>query len=140
MFELTQTPQPDSTVPVSFRADRNPYVIPEGTNVVLSVSGGRTSGYLLKQVIDANGGSLPKGCVAIFQNTGKEKEATYQFIKNMSDEWGIEIVWLEYTGKNKYKVVNFETANRTGAPFKQMVIDKSYYLPNPMRGSRDFPL
>jgi len=102
-----------------FIAERkSPYLLAEDVNVVLSISGGRTSGYLLKQVLDANKGKLPTNCIAVFQNTGKEKEETYKFIKDMADNWSVEITWLEYAGKNKFNVVSYETANRTGEPFR----------------------
>jgi len=61
MFKLTQQAYslaPESK-PILVATDRtNPFVIPNGERVIISVSGGRTSGYLLKNVIDASGGQL----------------------------------------------------------------------------------
>lgn len=87
--------------------------IPGADCTVISVSGGRTSAYILRRVLDENGGVLPEGTLAIFQNTGKEKEATYEFLRDIEMKWNVNIVWLEYAGKeDKYKVVNFDTACR----------------------------
>ena len=102
-------------------------------NTVISFSGGRTSGYLLWLLVQAYNGKLPENCKVIFQNTGLEKEATLEFVRDIALHWGIEIIWLEYSGKKSYKVVSFETASRKGEPFKQLIIDKGYYLPNQMQ-------
>tara|TARA_R100001244_G_scaffold12078_1_gene14141 strand:+ start:37 stop:933 length:897 start_codon:yes stop_codon:yes gene_type:complete len=99
-------------------------------NTILSLSGGRTSGYKLNRTLADNNDSLPGNCLAVFENTGKEKEATLEFIRDMGNNWDVDIVWLEYTGKKQYKQVDFETANRNGDPFEQLIRDKSMYLPN----------
>ena len=48
---------------------RNPYFT-EGPTVI-SFSGGRTSGYMLKQVLDTHNGVLPDKTVFVFANTRK---------------------------------------------------------------------
>jgi hypothetical protein len=110
----------------------NPYVLKEPA--VISFSGGRTSGYMLKQFIDANDG-LPDDCLVTFANTGKEEEATLEFVDRCSKEWGIAIIWLEYQWaeqtKDRFKVVNFQTAARNGEPFEALIHAKKY-LPNPV--------
>lgn len=45
----------------------NPYLI-HGP-AILSISGGRTSGFMLRQIIDAHGGKLPADVVPVFCNT-----------------------------------------------------------------------
>ncbi len=67
----------------------------------------------------------------IFANTGMEHPATLDFVRDCEQHWGIPIIWLEYTGKRSYKVVNYDTASRNGEPFDQLTTDKSY-LPNMM--------
>ena len=48
----------------------DPYALPDG-NVLISFSGGRTSGYMLHQILEANGG-LPDRAKVVFANTGRE--------------------------------------------------------------------
>lgn len=97
----------------------------------ISFSGGRTSAYMLWRVLQSNGG-LPKDAVVCFANTGKEEEATLEFVLDCSTAWEIPIVWLEYIPKEPYfKVVTFETASRNGQPFADLITKKKY-LPNPV--------
>lgn len=97
----------------------------------ISFSGGRTSAYMLWRVLQANDG-LPDDAVVCFANTGKEDEATLQFVKACADHWDIHINWLEYQQDAPgYKVVTFETASRNGEPFEAL-IRKKKYLPNPV--------
>ena len=106
----------------------NPFRIIEPT--VLSFSGGRTSAYLLKKVLDANDGILPEDSLAVFANTGKEEEATLEFVQNCSEKWSVNIHWVEYRSSGKkFAEVNFDTASRRGQPFEEMI--RQYkYLPN----------
>ena len=97
----------------------------------ISFSGGRTSAYMLWRVLQANGG-LPDEAVVCFGNTGKEEEATLQFIKDVSDNWGVEIHWVERRFDDiGFERVTFETASRNGEPFEAL-IRKRNYLPNPV--------
>lgn len=97
----------------------------------ISFSGGRTSAYMLWRVLQSNGG-LPDDAIVCFANTGKEDEATLQFVKACQDSWDIPIVWLEYQQDAPgFKVVNFETASRQGEPFEALITKKNY-LPNPV--------
>lgn len=106
----------------------NPFTIIEPT--VISFSGGRTSAYMLWRVLEANGGVLPDEAIVTFANTGKEEEATLQFVRDCETNWGVPIVWLEYQSENpKFRVVNFDTASRNGEPFAEL-IKKRKYLPN----------
>ena len=40
---------------------------------LISFSGGRTSAYMLKMILDAHGGTLPDDVHVCFANTGKER-------------------------------------------------------------------
>jgi 3'-phosphoadenosine 5'-phosphosulfate sulfotransferase (PAPS reductase)/FAD synthetase len=107
----------------------DPFKVTEPT--VISFSGGRTSAYLLWRVMQANGG-MPEEAIAVFANTGKEEEATLEFVRDCEANWGVEIHWLEYQDDDpKFRRVNFETASREGEPF-EMLIKKRKYLPNPV--------
>ena len=45
----------------------------------VSFSGGRTSGYMLRKILDAHGGVLPSNVHVIFANTGDELPPTLDF-------------------------------------------------------------
>ena len=111
----------------------DPFQIIEPT--CISFSGGRTSAYMLWRVLQSNGGKLPEEAVVCFANTGKEDEATLKFVHDCEVNWDVPIVWLEYQDaeetKDRFKIVNFETASRNGEPF-EAVIRKKSYLPNPV--------
>ena len=111
----------------------NPYLITEPT--CISFSGGRTSAYMLYQVLQAHGGKMPDNGIVCFANTGKEEEATLKFVRDCSVNWGVKIHWIEYQDHedpiNRYKEVTYETAARNGEPF-EAIIRKRNYLPNPV--------
>lgn len=100
----------------------------------ISFSGGRTSAYMLWRVLQSNGG-LPDEAVVCFANTGKEEEATLEFVRDCSVNWNVPITWLEYEEaelpKDRYKMVNFEEASRNGEPFEALIRTRNY-LPNPV--------
>lgn len=110
----------------------NPYLL--DLPAVISFSGGRTSGYLLRHILDAFGGQ-PDDLVICFQNTGLEHEKTYEFIAQVEDAWEIDLVSLEYTldeeGKESYRVVGRDAYCHDGEPFAEL-IRKRNYLPNPV--------
>ena len=110
----------------------NPFLITGPT--CISFSGGRTSAYMLHRVLEANGG-LPDEAKVCFANTGKEDEATLEFVRDCERHWQVPITWLEYLAytddEPKFKEVTFETASRDGEPFEAL-IRKRGYVPNPV--------
>lgn len=97
----------------------------------ISFSGGRTSAYMLWRVLQSNGG-LPDEAVVCFANTGKEEEATLEFVRDCSKEWSVPIFWVENREDEQgYALVDFETASRSGEPFEALM-RKRRLLPNPM--------
>jgi hypothetical protein len=60
----------------------------------------------------------------IFANTGLEHEKTLEFVDRCDREFGLNLVWIETVVNEKfgvgshYKVVDFKTASRNGAPFE----------------------
>jgi hypothetical protein len=58
---------------------------------VVSFSGGQTSGFMLRRLIDAGGKFM-----TVFENTGREHDATLDFVHDVETRWGVPIVWLEY--------------------------------------------
>ena len=95
----------------------------------ISFSGGRTSGYLLHEVLRAWGGTLPEGAHVLFANTGREHSATYDFVRRIGEEW-CPVHWIEYR-HGSYAEVDHLTASRNGEPFAAL-IERRKYLPNPV--------
>lgn len=92
------------------------------------ISGGRTSGYMAFLAKDDPNGRF------MFQNTGREKPETYDFLNKLDKEYGLNLIWLEYScpdplKKAVVKVVSYETANREGVPFAEL-IQKRKAIPN----------
>ena len=106
----------------------NPYTLPEG-NVQIAFSGGRTSAYMLRHILEANG-DLPERVKVTFQNTGREMPETLDFVQEVGSRWGVPIVWLEYTAEKPFfQQVSHNSAARNGEPFEAL-IRKRKYLPN----------
>ena len=112
-------------------APANPYRI-EGP-ALISFSGGRTSGYMLKQIVDAHGGRLPDDVHVCFANTGKEREETLRFVHDCATHWGVRVHWIErrWPGRTKdhschYEEVGFNSASRDGEPFAELIRRKQY--------------
>ncbi len=101
-------------------------------NLLISFSGGETSAYLAKWLLDNKSNNY--NMQFVFANTGDEEESTLEFIEECSIKWKINIVWVEsLVNKNVrkssgHKIVNFNTASRNREPFIS-VIDK-YGIPN----------
>jgi 3'-phosphoadenosine 5'-phosphosulfate sulfotransferase (PAPS reductase)/FAD synthetase len=98
----------------------------------ISFSGGRTSGYLLRRVLDAHGGKLPDGGHVLFANTGREHEATLAFVEEVGKRW-CPVTWVEYEKEApRFRIVTPQTAARAGEPFSQL-LSRGKFLPNPVR-------
>lgn len=116
----------------------------EKKKLLISFSGGETSGYMLvwcwlnwRNVYDI---------VVVFANTGDENEETLEFVQAVSEYWDIPVVWLEAVfpvkvngavvpmspvvagGKwagnigTTFQVVDFASASRRGEPFENMIL------------------
>lgn len=92
---------------------------------VINFSGGRTSAYMTKRLIEEGGEYL-----ITFQNTGKELPQTLDFIHECDKRWGLNIVWLEYRFANNWEVVDYKTASRDGRPFNEVIQHYKHFLPN----------
>jgi 3'-phosphoadenosine 5'-phosphosulfate sulfotransferase (PAPS reductase)/FAD synthetase len=112
-------------VPASFA---DPYLI-QGP-ALISFSGGRTSGYMLHEILRAYGGVLPDDVVVAFANTGKEREETLRFVHDCETHWNVKVHWVEWRdAKPCFETVGFNSASRNGEPFSAL-ISKKGYLPN----------
>jgi hypothetical protein len=106
----------------------NPYFI-QGP-AAISFSGGRTSAYMLYQILQAHGGKLPDDVIVTFANTGKEREETLRFVHECGSRWNVKIHWLEWRkGKPGFEEVGYNSAARNGEPFAALIADKQR-LPN----------
>lgn len=103
------------------------------SRLCISFSGGRTSAYMAKRLVERTGPSAE--IITVFANTGRENEATLKFVDRCDREFGLNVVWVEAavdpehgtgTGCN---VVNFDTASRSGEPFEAVI--QKYGIPNP---------
>jgi 3'-phosphoadenosine 5'-phosphosulfate sulfotransferase (PAPS reductase)/FAD synthetase len=93
---------------------------------VINFSGGRTSAYMTKRLIDEG----LQDYIVTFQNTGKEMPKTLDFIHECDVRWNLNIVWLEFRYGNNFEVVNYETASRNGRPFDEVIEHHKHFLPN----------
>lgn len=98
----------------------------------ISFSGGRTSAYMTKLLID--NWSDRYEFIVTFANTGLEHPKTLEFINNCDKVFGFNTVWLESVVQHDkrsaptHKIVTFETASRKGEPFEEVI--KKYGIPN----------
>lgn len=99
---------------------------------VVSFSGGRTSALMLARMVEVG---LAPDVHVLFANTGKEREETLQFVRDVGEHFKVPVRWLERWraegGKPAVREVTFETASRRGEPFAALVTERKF-LPNPV--------
>ena len=95
---------------------------------LISFSGGRTSAYMLKMILDAHGGALPDDVHVCFANTGKEREETLRFVHECATRWNVRVRWLEFRSDRKrlpveerFAEVGYNSAARAGEPFEEII-------------------
>lgn len=114
---------------------------------MISFSGGRTSALMLFAILWAHGGTLPPDVHVMFANTGKEREETLRFVHECGVRWGVRIIWVEWRppparhrkgdakvalkddGARRIEIVGYNSADRTGKWFAELIRRKQY-LPN----------
>lgn len=98
--------------------------------LLVTFSGGRTSAFMAKYIKD---NYKDRDIVYLFANTGKERLETLDFIKRCDEEWDLGVVWLEAVinpekgGGTTFKIVDYDTADRSGVVFENMI--KKYGIP-----------
>jgi 3'-phosphoadenosine 5'-phosphosulfate sulfotransferase (PAPS reductase)/FAD synthetase len=92
---------------------------------IINFSGGRTSAYMTKRLMDEGGDYL-----VTFQNTGKELPQTLNFVHECDERWNLGIVWLEYRKPATFEVVTYKTASRKGEPYDQLLEQRPSAIPN----------
>ena len=96
---------------------------------LLSFSGGRTSGFMLREILDHFDNKLPEQLYVVFANTGKEMDATLDFVRDCGERWNVKIHWIEWHEEKKIVEVNHNSASRNGEPYDKL-ITKRKFLPN----------
>jgi hypothetical protein len=87
---------------------------------MISFSGGRTSGYMLHEILRAHGGELPANVRVCFANTGKERPETLRFVHECSSRWNVNVHWVEWR-REGFAEVGFNSASRDGEPFAELI-------------------
>lgn len=107
----------------------NPYLITGPA--LISFSGGRTSAFMLKQMLDAAAGAFAPDIHVVFCNTGREREETLRFVHECQVRWGVPIHWLEWRDRRKgtpveqrFEEVGYNSASRNGEPFEALIRSK----------------
>ena len=111
------------------RTTRNPYRVPRPA--VISFSGGRTSGFMLRKILDAYDGRLPSDIAVVYANTGMERPETLDFVDTCAAAWSVTVHWVEYDwdAPHRTRVVDYSTASRNGQPYAAL-IDRKGFVPN----------
>lgn len=96
--------------------------------ISISFSGGATSGFMLKMLLDHFRENDPSREIAVtFCNTGLEHEKTLEFVDKCDKAWDAKVVWLEAVVTHgerigiRHRVVNYDTASRNGKPFEDYI-------------------
>ena len=98
---------------------------------LISFSGGRTSAYMLHEILRAHDGKLPDDVHVCFANTGKEREETLRFVHECGSRWGARVRWLEFVtdlrsvgAAGRFEEVGYNSANRNGEPLRRLIARK----------------
>jgi hypothetical protein len=100
--------------------------------LLISFSGGRTSAFMTKYLVDKYKNELDIHIV--FANTGKEREETLEFVNECDTRWNLGVVWIEAKVIHEenvgttFNLVDFKMASRNGEPFEDII--KKYSIPN----------
>ena len=99
-----------------------------------SFSGGETSAFMCAWA-DKNMNHRYDDVITVFANTGQENEETLEFVDRCDKHFGWNVIWIEADinqedrSKSGFNIVDFETADRSGIVFEDMI--KQYGIPNP---------
>lgn len=102
-------------------------------DLVISFSGGETSAYMAKWLIENKKQDYDR-VFCVFANTGQENEETLEFVYRCDKAFNLGVHWIEAfvipkrRMGTKHQPVSFETASRDGYPFEQVI--RKYGIPN----------
>jgi 3'-phosphoadenosine 5'-phosphosulfate sulfotransferase (PAPS reductase)/FAD synthetase len=92
LANLWHATEPMTAVQTKRMDDLHALTIPN----VVSFSGGQTSGYMLRRLMDSEP-DFHNRFKVIFCNTGKEHDKTLDFVHEVETKWSVAVTWLEYT-------------------------------------------
>lgn len=94
--------------------------------MVISVSGGRSSGYQMAHIVAACDGNFRPEWVFMFENTGLERPETYAFLRRLDEYFGIGLVITEYDpdAPGRYRIVTHDTLSRNGEPMMRLLSEQ----------------
>lgn len=101
-------------------------------NLLVSFSGGETSAFMAQWLWNNKQDEFEM--VFVFANTGQENEETLEFIEKCSTHFGFSVYWVEGVFSKEVgvgvrsKIVDFQSADREGKVFEQMI--SVYGIPN----------
>lgn len=104
------------------------------SNLLISFSGGETSGFMAQWIKDNYKSYGYENIVFVFANTGLEDEETLNFVEKCDKHFNLGVHWVEARvihehGKGtRHTKVNYENASRNGEPFEEVI--KKYGIPN----------
>lgn len=104
----------------------------EKKRLLVSFSGGRTSGYMLRLIL--NQAPEEAQVVVAFANSGQEDPRTLEFVDEVDRQWNAKVVWLEAVvdpeagAGTKHQIVDFASADRSGVAFEAVIA--KYGIPN----------
>lgn len=102
--------------------------------ILASFSGGRTSAYMWRRLLDLYRGDPDVELVAVMANSSQEDPRTLKFASECNRRWNGGLVLVEAVvrpalgDKTLHRVVSFEGANQTGAVFEDVIA--KYGIPN----------
>ena len=91
LANLWHATEPMTAVQTKRMDDLHALTIPN----VVSFSGGQTSGYMLRRLMDSEP-DFARRFHVLFCNTGKEHDRTLDFVHDVETKWGVPVTWLEY--------------------------------------------
>jgi hypothetical protein len=103
-------------------------------NLLVSFSGGETSGFMAQWLKNHYRELGYQNIVFVFANTGLENEQTLEFVERCDSKFDLKLHWIEalvYQDERKgtgYTLTNYEYAKRKGEPFESII--KKYGIPN----------
>lgn len=87
---------------------------------VVNFSGGRSSAYMLNELLKEN-----KDLIVIFCNTSKETPETYQFIKDCVKNFKFNLIVLEYKPKS-FLITDIDNCKKNGEVFEELITYKKF--------------